>query len=284
MAERVDVAKLLSELYLPETTFASQAQKVNDDTAIVNHTLSSAQCAPRKTQMLQGVISVEGDKITNKRIVDEELILGHFINRGLLAGHQGFGLLLAAGSYDNPMWWTEVESISFQSRALLGDEMIAIASISKDDKSGRLVSGRVASAAGTHTRARNIRLEMAQSGDFAEPHLPQNAWLEVAAHFGGGALAALGKFPGDGYAPIYLGVGASTLPKGPAHPGDILSGVVTLKSIDELEVPDLGNMRIASVDAIISIFSARGSSGKLNFSDVEFGFASKERLWKLLNY
>lgn len=274
MTERVNVAKLFSGLYLPETTFAGTALKINDRTAALDHTLTLAQCAPGKTAMLRGAISAEGNVATNRRKVNGELVLGHFIDFALLAGHQGFGILLAAGTYDNPMWWTAVESVSFQSPAALEDEMIATATITRNDESARLVSGKVMRAGATHTRANDIRLEAAQAGDFEGPYLPQNAWLEVAAQFGGGALVALGEFPGDDFAPMYLGVGESTLPKELGRPGDKLQGIVTLQSIEDLELPALGKIRVASVDIVIS----RGDPGKWNFTEVEFGFALRERL------
>ena len=278
MAERIDVAALLSKLYLPETTFASQAEKMNGKNAVVTHTLSEAQCSPRKTNMLIGEIKVDGKTITNTRMVDDEITKGHFITQRLLAGHQGFGMLLAAGSYDHPMWWTEVDSISFQSPAVPGDEVIAIATITQDNELGRIVNGRVIRGPSAHTRARKIQLEYVEEGDFSRPHLPQNAWLEIAAHFGGGALAALGEFPIGDYAPIYLGVGKSSLPKELALPGDKLTGRITLNSVEELSLPDIGIMKVVSVDEIIT----KGTSGIWRLNQVEFGFLLREQLEALL--
>lgn len=265
----VDVAKLLSGLYLPETTFASRAVKIDDKTAIVTHTLTGAQCAPRKTAMLRGVIKADVNTITNTRRVDDEITKGHFRDFRLLAGHQGFGMLLAAGSYNHPVWWTEISSISWQSPAVPEDEMIATVTITQNGFNGKVMRG-----GSTHTQARGIRLEDANPADFSGFHLPQNAWLEVGAHFGGGAIAACGEFPGKDFAPIYLGVGQSNLPKESGLPGDELTGTVTLNSIEYLDIPGLGQLKVISVNADIS----KGTSGKWHFSELEFGFALKERL------
>lgn len=278
MAERVDVARILSGLYLPETTFAQEAVKLDSKTALVTHTLTKAQCALRKTEMLRGIIGINGDTVTNTRLVDNEITEGHFTKFKLLAGHQGFGMLLSAGMYDRPMWWTGVGFISFQSPAAPNDEMVATATISKDTETVRIFDGNVKRGRNTHTRAGDIQLEPSLPDEFKGFHLPQNAWLEVGAHLGGGAIAALGEFPGDDFAPFYLGVSQSTFPKELGRPGDELSGTVTINSIEEMEISGLGELKVISVDEVIS----KGTSERWSFTELEFGFLPKEQLMEAI--
>ena len=278
MTERgIDVAGLLSGpkgLYLPVTTFAQRAEKIDAITAVVTHTLTEAQCAPRKTAMLRGIIVRKGSTVTNKREVDDEITEGHFRTFPLLAGHQGFGMLLAAGMYDSPMWWREAVFISFQSPASLEDEMTATAKISRDDSSGREIDGNVRRSGGIHTRADGILLEPAQPGEISGPYLPQNAWLEVGAHLGGGALAALGEFPGDDYAPIYLGTGQLKLPKELGLPGDQLTGRITVNSVEGMDIPGLGKLKVVSVNEVID----KGTAASWEFEELEFGFLPRADL------
>lgn len=282
MAERgIDVAALLSGprgLYLPVTTFADRAVRVNATTAVVTHTLTEAQCDPRKTAMLSGAIGREGSVVTNTHGVDDEITDGHFTTFRLLAGHQGFGMLLAAGMHDGPMWWREAAFISFQSPASLGDEMTATAKISRDDNLGREIDGNVRRRGGIHTRADGVLLEKAQPGEISGPHLPQNTWLEVGAHLGGGALAALGEFPGDDYAPIYLGTGQLKLPKELGLPGDKLTGEVTVNSVEEMNISGFGRLKVVSVNEIID----RGTSARWEFEELEFGFLPRADLEKAI--
>ena len=275
----IDVAALLSGpkgLYLPVTTFARRAVRVDAVTAIVTHTLTEAQCDPRKTAMLRGAIAAEGSTVTNTRGVDDEITDGHFITFRLLAGHQGFGMLLAAGMHDGPMWWRGAAFISFQSPASLGDEMTSTAKISRDDSSGREIDGIVRRSGGIHTRAGEVLLEPALPGEISVPHLPQNTWLEIGAHLGGGALAALGEFPGDDYAPIYLGTGQLKLPKELGLPGDTITGEVTVNSVEEMDISGFGRLKVISVNEIID----RGTSARWEFEELEFGFLPRADLEK----
>lgn len=272
MAKRgIDIADLLSGptgLYLPETTFADRAVRVDATTASVTHILTKAQCDPRKTVMLRGSILIKGDIITNRREVDDEITNGHFKTFRVLAGHQGFGMLLSAGMHDQPMWWRGAGFISFQSPASLGDEMTATVKISRDDGLGREIEGNVRRSGSIHTRADEVLLEYAKPGEISGTHLPQNAWLEVGAHLGGGALAALGEFPGDDHAPIYLGTGRLRLPKELGLPGDKLTGIVILNSVEEMNIDGLGRLKVVSVNAVID----KGTLGRWEFEELEFGF------------
>lgn len=279
MANRVNVEALLTkELYLPDTTFAKTALRINSDTAAVDHTLTLKQCTLRRSQMLVGEIAREGNNIKNTKVVDNELVEGHFQEFGILAGHLGFGEALRAGSFDKPFWWTDVYSISFQTPVGLGDKVTATASIVSEDETERIISARVTRDGAIHTRARNVRLELAEEGVFEQPHLPQNAWLEVAAHFGGGALAALGEFSFDqGLYPIYLGIGKSSLPKELGLPGDKLRGLVIVTGRERLEIPDLGTLLVFTVNEIISR-EVRGSKEQWKFNKVQFGLMPKAGL------
>lgn len=243
----VDVAKLLSQWYLPISTYAHEARRLDQQTVEVRYLVPGFHCDPELQPPLVGNITAtkteEGGKnltvVTNQLVVDRDPVRkhteGHFrveTDISLLPAYMADGMQMQAARHINPRYWLSgFRTIGHFEPGLPAEIAQAQLIMDADSQKAR---GVVTVGERVHTRGFDMQFEEGPEIPDKEWVLAQHKFFEIAAQMGGSAMFLfVPEALGDNKQVVYSSIGRSTLPLIPVFPGDELIGNVTLRRSTE---------------------------------------------------
>lgn len=279
-AKEMDLRPTLERIYLPEAVFADWAIRTGERTFDAFYRVQDFHCDPLRTPKLRGAIALDGNRVTNSLVIDEEdpegrppHTLGHLRKFALYPGHMGFGAICEAASFDQPMDMVAVDSINFKGPGQPGERLLATATIA-DSEVGRRVISEALVTINRREHAQATKLVFVPALYPKELSLPQFRWLEVIAQLAGAGLQTIiGSLPG-GYAVIYDSIGPSIFVPCDVKPDDVLRGQSRLYDWSKLGA----DRYLFSLDQ--KLFD--GEREIANIEDISLGLMPEEEIMNLI--
>lgn len=252
----LNMADFLSPLYTPQTTYADWAKIVDFGNQVVDVTyvVKDYHCDPAKKPILRGEITVEGDKTTNRFMVNGTE--GHFrpeTRIEIYQAHLADGAMIATATHDNPsLWLVSIQNIAHSQPGLPGDGVVV--TITKPQESRKRnpdegFRGVVSCNDRVHTRGFDLRFEEGPLVDEQDFFLPQHALFEIGAQAAAGVIKKLRPdlFEGNeqdetikqNRAIVYSSKGASQFEKVVIGPRDVITSRGVLRRITTVQIQDM---------------------------------------------
>lgn len=231
----LEIAEFLSKWYIPQTTYADRARRINDDTVEVDYIVKDYHCDPAKKPNLRGDIVVNGNVTTNTFIIDGSYpphTEGHLRGMPIFQGHLADGTLIETATYDrSELWLASFRTIAHSEPGVPKDKLVAATTLLKEEGGVRLVRGNVVCENRVHTRAFDMKFEEGPSLPEDGIYLSQHPLFEIGAH-AAAAMAFLHPELLEGERdPVFDSIGPSVLEKVIIYPGDRLTSRATLRRI-----------------------------------------------------